>query len=254
MQVLLHARDAAERAAVLAALTPRLPLVADADLALTRAPWPDVVWLHAGPAEAGDDAPLPAPAQLERLRAYLVAGGRCLLTGAHARCLAALADEAVAPDLETGTAQVVAGELALFGVMALPGQPLFRRAPGGVYLRQLREGAALGQAVWRGGQRPTAGRVLGVEKTTNGCAGDRVVLVEHQVGLGRIVTLGAHLVFGEPGDAPALLREQRARFVGDLVDYLLDDIAAEREVGWPTTRGVRVGASGLAALAAEARL
>ncbi|MCC6672498.1 MAG: hypothetical protein IT458_15645 [Planctomycetes bacterium] len=235
MAIHVFVPDAAESAALHAVLAQRLALVPLAGERPALVP-EDVVWIHAGTA-ADAAASFPAPALLAAVRAHLEGGGRVLLTGPAAILVGSLTDEEQPPELLVGTwaADTPADERR--GVMALPGHPLFHRFPGGVYLHAPRAGAPRAEAVYRDGRRPARGALLGVEKAPIACDPDRGLLFEHAVAKGRVVALGAHLVFASDD----VWREHRARFAGDLIDWLSRDAAAVRGRAWPAVAaGVRV--------------
>lgn len=221
MQIDFVSTTAGARDAVLRQLGPRLPLHAGAEVP-AAAPAPGhLLWIHGDPPEL----------DVERLAARVAAGQKLLLSGAAAMLIARIGAEPVRPEIRRGAWPSDVGPRALRGVMALPGQPLFHRAPGGPYLRLAEPDRPFAEAVWDRGNWPARARVLGVEKLPIGCDATRAILVEARLGRGRVLALGAHfpLEFGDRDFA-----EHRARFAGDLIDHLVDDLAAERGPAWPS--------------------
>jgi hypothetical protein len=216
------ATDPDERAAVLSLLGSRLPL-RQRDLLGDAPPAAAAVWIHGDPPAAG-------PAALQALRAYVEQGGRLLLSGPAARLCGEIAGEPELPAVRRAVWPRNADPGEVLGVMGLPRQPLFHRLPGGVGLTRAAADLPRVEADWRSPSWPAAGRVLGVARRGDGCDPDRAVLVEHEVGRGRVLTLGVALRFA-PRDLE--MDEIRARFVGDLFDYLASDHAAERTPAWP---------------------
>lgn len=211
-------------------LGPRLPLRVIGSLS-TAAP-ESILWIHG---DAGLDA-----AAVDTLGERVAAGGRLMLTGTAAALLARAGIEPVRPEIRRGSYRRDVGDRELRGVMALPGQPLFHRFPGGVYLCRARGDGAFAEAVWERGHWPRVARVIGVEKLPIGCDVQRGVLLEARHGRGRVLALGAHLHL-TAGDAE--FDEVRARFIGDLFDYLVSDLAGDRGAVWPdpnTQRHARI--------------
>ncbi len=220
MQIDFVSTSAGARDAVLRELGPRLPLRAGAEVPAATPTPGDLLWIHGDPPELDVDL----------LAARIAAGQKLLLTGAAAVLIARIGAEPVQPEIRRATWPSDVGPRALRGVMALPGHPLFHRAPGGPYLRLAEPDRPFAEAVWDRGNWPGRARVLGVEKLPIGCDATRAILVEARHGRGRVLALGAHfpLEFGDRDFA-----EHRARFAGDLIDHLVDDLAAERGPVWP---------------------
>lgn len=221
MQIDFVSTAAGARDAVLRQLGPRLPLQVGAELPAATPASGSVLWIHGDP-------PL---VDVEQLAARVAGGQKLLLTGPAAVLIARIGVEPVRPEIRRGAWPSDVGPRALRGVMALPGHPLFHRAPGGPYLRLAEPDRPFAETVWDRGNWPARARVLGVEKLPIGCDATRAILVEARHGRGRVIALGAHfpLEFGDKDFA-----EHRARFAGDLIDHLVDDLAAERSPAWPS--------------------
>ncbi|MBK8977721.1 MAG: hypothetical protein IPM29_17580 [Planctomycetes bacterium] len=202
----------AERTALVELLGPRLPLRPAAAVPEPGA----VLWWH-GALDAGGT-------ELGALRAHLEAGGRALCTGDCAAVPHALGLE---PDPPTPAG---ADTAVARGLQPLPGHPLFHRFAGGLDLVPGRAGAA-GELPIASGW-PVAGRVLAVERAGGRCLAARAALVEYRVGsAGRLLACDLPVRFADADDA---LAEPRARFFGDLFDYLASDSAGERgPAPWP---------------------
>ncbi|MCC6784367.1 MAG: hypothetical protein IT457_16105 [Planctomycetes bacterium] len=230
MQIDFLSGVAAVRDAVRRTLGSRLQLRIGVELPPPSQHQGGLLWIH------GD----PPSLDVEALALRVEQGQRLLLTGTATALLARTGIEPVAPEIRRGTWPADVGPRELRGVMALPAHPLFHRAPGGPYLLRARGDQPYAEAVWDRGRWPAVARVLGVEKLPIGCDATRAILLEARHGRGRVLALGAHLPL-ENGDPD--FAEHRARFIGDLVDYSISDLAGERGAAWPhpgSTRGILV--------------
>ena len=197
-----------------------------------------ILWIHG-------DVLLDRAAR-EGLAERLAGGGKALFTGTAAALLYRCGIESVPPETRRGVWARSVGPRELRGVMGLPGQPLFHRTPGGPYLSRAIPDGPRNEVVWAGDRWPRRARVLGVEKLPIGCDVTRAILLEASHGRGRVLALGAHFPL-DTSDPE--FDEIRARFVGDLFDYLASDLAGERSREWPdpaATRGVRILGGALA--------
>ncbi len=256
MKIDFLAPNPAERTATLREIGPRANLRTTEKIS-KKGPDADLVWLH-GDTEDRADWQLDE-AQSASLRQYVEKGGRVLLTGPAASLVGPIAGEAQVPDvrrtIEPATEPDSADEASMArGVMPMPGHPLFYRSTGGRMFYERRPGEEYAEAVYSDGQRPLQGEVVAVEKHADGCRAERAVIVEYKVGQGRVVSVGAPLSFvesqvaesqavdsqagesrtggSEAGATTDPLLESRARFVGDLLDYVMDDHAAEQGAPW----------------------
>lgn len=188
----------------------------------------EVLWVHAGPDEQASLGKTAA----QLLRAWVLGGGRLLLTGAPAAWVGPLGFEAHPPELRSRSWEGPLRPHDRLGIAPYFDHPLFERFPGGVYLRRPAGSCRIGGAFWSRGVRPRNGRLIGVEKVFLSVQAETGLLVEYQPGMGRILALGAHLVFDDarPEDDP--FAEQRLRFAADLCEFL---VFGEEEAGsqWP---------------------
>lgn len=189
----------------------------------------EVLWVHAGPEE---DAPRLGNTAAQLLRAWILGGGRVLLTGAPAAWLGPLGLESNPPELRSRTWQGPIRATDRLGIAPFLRHPLFERFPGGVYLRRPAGSCRLGGAVWSKGRRPVEGRLICVEKVFLAVQAETGVLAEYAPGNGRVLALGTHLVFDDPSPREDPFLEGRLRFAADLCEFLL---FGELESGqaWP---------------------
>lgn len=226
MEVTLLCSDPEERRALLDLLAPRLPLRIG-DTGLGGAPqW---IWWHAGagaPAAADHDA---ERAVARRIRAHLELGARVLVSGVLARHVDLLADEPEVPDVRVRDRQQSRRAAVARGLTSVPGEPLLARFGPRVLLAERTPGVPCAVAVYRDGRSPARGTLLAVASGAVRAHPEEGVLWTHGHGRGRLLCLGAGLVFA---NQPAH-REARARFCGDLFDWLGNAAAQRRTRGWP---------------------
>ncbi len=187
-----------------------------------------LLWIHAAP---GQDEPQIGKEELRRIRDFVEQGGRLLLTGSVAALLGPLGVESNPPTPKVLVWEKTSLDEDRLGVACFLSHPLFSRFPGGVFLRRPYPGCRIGGAFYQDGDSPKDGRLLGVER--RGRALGNGILVEHCPGKGRILSLGAHLVFDEEGPSRFFL-EERLRFTGDMVDYLCSAGSQCEGLSWPT--------------------
>jgi glycogen debranching enzyme len=232
-EILLLCPEGPERDALIDGLSPRQELSAHTD-------WPqdfgrlDLLWLHRGPKDSLGELP---EGVAQRVADWVRGGGRLLLTGAPAHWTEAFGFEERPPTLRVREWTGPLREQDRLGVAGFGTHPVFRRHPGGVYLRQPWSGCAMGGAFYVAGARPEQGRLLGVEKVFLGIEAETGLLVEHLPGEGRVLSLGAHLVFAHEGPGEDPFVENRLRFTVDMIDELLTgDIASDEQAksyAWP---------------------
>ena len=227
--VLLLAPDGVEASALEERLQPRLEFTR-----ASEAP-PDfdgveLVWLHRGIADEDDvlDAQL-----LRRLGDFVERGGRLLLTGAAAAWTGDLGFESRPPTRRSRVWQGPIREEERLGVAPFFDHPLFARFPGGVYLRKPWSGCRIGGAFYSGNERPVEGRLIGVERVWLGVNAELGLLVEHEVGHGHVLSLGAHLEFADAGRSEDPFEEERLRFAVDCCEYLLAGEPPSHDAAWP---------------------
>lgn len=185
----------------------------------------DVLWIHA-PDRAAWEAAAPGAEALNVLRAYAEAGGRLLCTGFAARLPHALGVEPNAP--ETRPVEIVdKGFGRGVGFQSFRGHPLMAGFFGGVYLWYPDADVTVERVGYFDGQWPAKGRVLGIEKGYITLYQESRLLVEHEVGRGRILSAGAFVHFDGTNHLAAQLRQ----FVTDAFTYL----AGPQETGAPAT-------------------
>lgn len=220
--------EGAETEALLRGLQSRLELAWSKTLP-ERLEEVDVLWVHAGPAE---DAPPLGKTAAQLLRAWVLGGGRLLLSGAPAAWLGPLGFEAAPPELRSRAWRGPLRESDRLGIAPFIAHPLFARFPGGVYLRRPAGACHVGGAFWSNGRRPVQGRLLGVEKVFLAVQSETGLLVEYAPGTGRVLALGAHLAFGDPSPQEDPFFEGRLRFAADLCEFL---VFGEEQAGstWP---------------------
>ncbi|PIE25634.1 MAG: hypothetical protein CSA62_00520 [Planctomycetota bacterium] len=232
-QILLLAPEGPEREALLAGLQPRQELKPRTALPQDLGPV-DLVWFHRAPDEELGEL---ESGDAERLAKWVRGGGRLLLTGSPAQWTGLLGFESQPPSIRRRRWEGPLRAQDRLGVAGFGGHPLFRRHRGGVYLRRPWGGCAMGGALYVAGARPVEGRLLGVEKVFLGLDAETGLLVEHLPGEGRVLSLGAHLVFAHAGPGEDPFVENRLRFAVDLIDELLTgDIADEAVIAgrsWP---------------------
>lgn len=226
MDITLLCADPQELLAVQAQLCTRLPLrVGDAKLAGA----PQWIWWHEGSCAATEGGVEAERAIARRIKEHLDRGGRVLVSGALARHVDLLAGETALPVLRA-TSRTISSRPALArGLQALPREPLFARCGPRVMLSRRRGAGSSRAAIFPTGQRPAMGRLLAIECTGKWSGAARGALWAYTQGRGRLLCLGAHLVFaGEDEHC-----EARARFCGDMFDWLANDPAQRRTCGWP---------------------
>lgn len=158
----------------------------------------ELLWLHG--AVAGDAALVP----------WLEAGGRLLCTGLAAGIPADLGLEPVAPDeRRTGRWRHADDEFwfdefrsfAAFphirGIAGFGPHPLFDRLHQGTYTWAPSEGEAFDWLTY-GAARPSAGRVVGVERSFIHLNEQRAIAWEQAVGQGGVLCIGAYAHFNAP--------------------------------------------------------
>lgn len=227
MHVDLHLSSpaAGERDALLGLLGSRLPLKERKGPADPIDP-AATVWVHGR--GVADASRAPWEGWDEPLRAHLEAGGRVLLSG-FACVLAGRIGGA-----QPRSASVPEPSGSLLGVAAMPGEPLFHRTPGGVDLLHAAGDGAGEVFGWDPASLPSDAVALAVLRRAGSVDAAEFdaecpVLVEFRVGAGRLIALGLEIDFA---DLDPFLAERRARFLGDLFDYLQSDTAAEQAIGW----------------------
>ncbi len=189
-----------------------------------------LLWVHVAP---GQDEPQMGEGEVAGLRAFVEQGGRLLLTGAVAALVGPLGAESQPPVPMVRVWEApLRGEERL-GVACFLEHPLFSRFPGGVFLRKPFPGCRIGGAMYEAGGGPQEGRLIGVERSGRGIDRDRGLLVEHRLGKGWILSLGAHLVFHDEAPGRQPFAEERLRFLGDMVDYLCAAGSEWQGFAWP---------------------
>ena len=228
-RLLLLAPDGREKQDLLASLDSRLEFRVRNSLPKELSGC-DLLWIHRGPEDPLDP---PSAEDFDRIRAFVEGGGRLLLTGAPAAWTGDLGLEDRPPIVRERSWTGPVREEERLGLAPFLGHPLFERFPGGLYLRRPQRHSRMTGAWYENGERPLQGRILAVEKVHLGIDARRGLLIEHHLGEGRVLSLGAHLVFSDPPESDPF-RESRLRFVGDLVDDLLS--AGQESLGraWPS--------------------
>ncbi|MCB9881586.1 MAG: hypothetical protein H6832_10950 [Planctomycetes bacterium] len=178
----------------------------------------ELLWVHAGP---GENGPALGKTAAQLLRAWVLGGGRLLLTGAPAAWVGPLGFEASPPEVRSRTWQGPLRTHDRLGIAPYVDHPLFERFPGGVYLRRPAGACHVGGAFWSRGTRPRGGRLIGVEKVFLAVQAETGLLVEYTPGTGRILALGAHLVFEDARPSEDPFAESRVRFAADLCEFLV---------------------------------
>ena len=227
-RLLLLAPDGAERQALLSDLEARLELRARNRLPKDLSDC-DLLWIHRGPEDPLEEL---AEDEFARIREFVLRGGRLLLSGSPASWTGQLGLEERPPLLREASWKGPIRDEERLGLAPFLGHPLFERFPGGLYLRRPQAGTCLSGAWYEDGERPVEGRLLAVEKVHLGIDARRGLLIEHLAGEGRVLSLGAHLVFSDPPELDPF-REARLRFSGDLVDDLLSTGLETRGQAWP---------------------
>jgi hypothetical protein len=156
-EILLLCPEGPERDALIDGLSPRQELSAHTD-------WPqdfgrlDLLWLHRGPKDSLGELP---EGVAQRVADWVRGGGRLLLTGAPAHWTEAFGFEERPPTLRVREWTGPLREQDRLGVAGFGTHPVFRRHPGGVYLRQPWSGCAMGGAFYVAGARPEQGASAG---------------------------------------------------------------------------------------------
>lgn len=164
----------------------------------------DVLWVHAPDAEAGAIWS-PSEAVLTGLRAYVEQGGRMLCTNHAALLPHALDIEAQRPEVRTIEIRD-RGFGRAYGFHSFRSHPLLADFFGGVevwYPDKDRTEARVGyfDDAW-----PGNGRVIGIEKTYITLLQQHRLLIEHEAGQGRILSVGAFVHLARPNHRAAQLR------------------------------------------------
>ncbi|MFQ5503382.1 MAG: amylo-alpha-1,6-glucosidase [Planctomycetota bacterium] len=224
LRILVVSPDGPEAEALERGLGLRLPFERQAALP-SSFEGQDLVWIHAGLEAAqvpvGGATRVPGTLEAGALAAWVRGGGCLLLTGQVAAWTGPLGFEARPPRVERRTLEGPCSSEDRLGVAPFLEHPLFGRFPGGVYLRRPFPGCTVEGAFYRAGERPRDGRLLGVEKVHLGLEASVGLLTEHEPGEGRVLSLGAHLVFGNESPVLDLFEEARLRFAADMLEYLL---------------------------------
>ncbi|HEX6512210.1 MAG TPA: GH116 family glycosyl hydrolase [Chloroflexota bacterium] len=187
-----------------------------------------LVWCHAGGA-----GPALSSGQAAQLLGWLEQGGRLWLTLQAAELASVLGLERRPPD-ELGVTpwqhsptelEALEGErrgLARFGP-----HPVFEGLQGGALLLQPRAGAKYPVAAYRG---PVRGRVVAVEWQYLTIDASQRLAIEYAPGRGRVLSVGAHLLFGEPANP---YRPFLERFARNCLAYLAAPSRASSRCFWP---------------------
>ena len=153
----------------------------------------DVLWVHF-PTQAAYEAVRPNTPLCASIRSYLEQGGRLLLTDFAAYLPHDLGIETHRPEARQRAIED-AGYGRGYGFQSFRGHPLLDAFHGGLYLWQadedhIEERVGYFDAAW-----PVQGRVVGVEKSYIRLHPANKLLVEHVLGAGRLLSVGAFIHF-----------------------------------------------------------
>jgi glycogen debranching enzyme len=188
-----------------------------------------LVWWHA--ARGAPRLAELAAGEIQRVRTWVQAGGRLWLTLHAASLLPALGLEDRLPD-ELGwpawrhaETELEALEGERRGVVGFGPHPVFDGLAGGAPLFQPREGEAYPEAVYT---RSVRGRVVAAEWQYLTIEPNRRIVLEHELGRGRVLTVGAHLLFGAAANP---FRASLERFASNCLRSLVEPHG--RRSYWP---------------------
>jgi hypothetical protein len=195
-----------------------------------------VLWIHI-PDSADYARWRPRLVALRPLKSWYENGGRFLFTGLAAMIPHAIGIEGAAPSIEG----IDVGNDWLFDQkgfqgyrpdIASPGggHPVFAGLFGGVFTWDAEANHRLWLAGYFGDSRPSAGRVIGVEKAYITISAGRKLLIEYGNGKGRGLSAGGFVFFRETNHR----RDNLARFVENALEYLAGNAAPESDrYAWP---------------------
>jgi glycogen debranching enzyme len=187
-----------------------------------------LLWWHA--ADAPDDLPA---GTLAAVAGWLQAGGRLWLTLRAAGLVRQLGLEDRAPDSAGAVpwshpdTELPALEGERRGLAGFGPHPLFDGLHGGVFLLRPQPGKPYPEAAYRG---PTRGRMAAAEWQYLGMDASRRLALEYRPGGGRVLAVGAHLLFGE---RPNPYRAFLERFARNCLAYLASPDPAGDDCFWP---------------------
>jgi glycogen debranching enzyme len=192
----------------------------------------DVVWWHAlelAPEHEGCSS---------ILRHFLEAGGGVLLSLRPCTLLGDLGLEPSPPRvLASGRWEGAVGEHVFYGLMDYQGHPIFDDFFGGVYLWQPRLGETFCEVGYPDGAWPSTGKVVAVRRVFIGIEPEWKLALEYDVGRGRLLAIGAYLLFDSSADR---YRPHLERFVAGCLRDLARprDSTSERTYWVPKQIGV----------------
>ncbi|MDE3075149.1 MAG: hypothetical protein KGJ86_06940, partial [Chloroflexota bacterium] len=188
-----------------------------------------VLWWHRGSA-----VPEPSGEVLGQLGRWLQDGGRLWLTLQAVALLLPLGLEERLPDRlgrfawKRGEGEIAALEGERRGLLGFGSHPIFAGLHGGAFLLSPAAGRSYPEAVYTG---PTEGWLVAGEWQYLGVDAQRKLALEYRLGRGRVLAVGAHVLFAEPENR---FRAQLERFARNCLAYLSGSPSGAPP-HWPST-------------------
>jgi len=173
------------------------------------------------PSEATD------PRVITAMRQYLENGGSLLLTLPAAQYVIDLGIEKEPPSV---IAKGIWGEQCwakdypdIRGMAGFQGHPIFADLGGAAYTWCPKPGDDYSCAIYEEPRLPTQGKIVAVERQYIRLNEDRRVVVEYQVGKGRVLTVGMHMYFAQQKNR---FRPHLEKLAGNCLEYLASQVTA----------------------------
>ena len=181
----------------------------------------DILWMNATdtlsfpPSLPGNSqSPLSSRAT-KNIKNYVAAGGKLLLTNQAVPFITDLGIEPVPPQTLAKPCRDE-GYGRMLGFHSFREHPLFDGLHGGVYCLKPEEDTVVFQTGWFGLSLPGKGRVIAVDWDYIFLRENKKMIVEWELGKGKVLSVGGYMLFGLPNRN----RLQLSEFTVNIVDYL----------------------------------
>ncbi|MEW6510748.1 MAG: GH116 family glycosyl hydrolase [Bacteroidota bacterium] len=191
-----------------------------------RDPGVDLVWIHVTDSLAYLRW-LPEMEKLRPLATFYRAGGGLLLTGFAAMVPSMIGMETERPEI-LPLRITNDGPFDQKGHQGYRGHPVFDGFFGGVFTWDSNADQVVHRVGYFGNRYPREGKVVGIEKSYVVLESDNKLIVEHNVGKGRSMSIGAYVVFGGTNAKDRHLR----KFITNTIRYLVKGGSARSTSYW----------------------